>query len=126
MQIASTPTRLAVTVGAAVALAAAGLVVPATADAASHLKCSASASPKHPTDNSNVYISVHTKAHAKVHTVAKYKTTDTSKSAKANGHGAATTVYDISRATPGYKVRVDVTVHKGSKSGSCSTSFTPR
>jgi hypothetical protein len=126
MQIAPVHARLAVTLGAAVVLAATGLAIPATADAASHLNCTASASPKHPTHNSYVYISVHTRAHARVHTLAQYKTTSTGKSGKANGHGNVVISYDISDATSGYKVHVSVGVKIGSKSGSCSTSFTPR
>jgi hypothetical protein len=33
--------------------------------------------------------------------------------------------YNIKGATPGYKVKVSVSVKKGSRTGSCSTSFTP-
>jgi hypothetical protein len=105
---------------------AGGLFVAPTADAAGHLNCTASASPKHPADESTVRISVHTKADAKVHTVAKYKSTNTPHSGTANSHGNVVIAYKISRATPGFKVHVSVTVSTAHKSGTCSTSFTPR
>ena len=45
--------------------------------------------------------------------------------ASAGRKGNATIAYYTSGATPGYKVTVSVSVVKGSRTGHCSTSFTP-
>jgi hypothetical protein len=60
-----------------------------------------------------------------VKTVAHYKTKATTHHGETNSHGKASISYYISGATAGYRVVVDVTVSKGGKSSSCSTSFTP-
>lgn len=73
----------------------------------------------HPRQYSTTYVNVSTAPYARVRTVAHYKTTDTA-------HHHASIPYDISGATKGYKVKVSVTVHKGNRSDSCSTAFTPR
>ena len=39
--------------------------------------------------------------------------------------GNVSITYIIKGATPGYRVKVSVSVKKGSRTGSCSTSFTP-
>jgi len=70
-------------------------------------------------------VRVRTTGLAKVVTVAHYRTTNHKKMAKAGPGGRATIPYYISGATPGYKVRVTVSVSKGTRIGSCSTSFTP-
>ena len=101
----------------------------ATAGNASALKpltCKAHMSDYHPSHNETVDVLVKTKRHAHVTTTAHYKTTSTTHSARANGHGRASIGYDISDATYGYKVHVSVTVRKHGHSGSCSTWFTPR
>lgn len=111
--------------GVAVVLASSPLLVaPSPAEAASKLTCRASVSDSTPKQYSNVYVRVRTKAHAKVRTVAHYKTTNTAHSKKANAKGRASIKYYISSSTPGYKVRVDVTVKKNGKTRTCSTSFT--
>ncbi len=43
----------------------------------------------------------------------------------ANAKGDAEIAYRISDATPGYQVKVSVSVASGHHAGSCSTSFTP-
>jgi hypothetical protein len=69
-----------------------------------------------------VYVT--TKAHAAIRTVAHYKTTDTTKYGKASSTGHGSTRYYISGSTPGFRVFVDVYVHKsGGSSGHCRTSF---
>lgn len=115
---------------AGLVLAAGASVATATAsaaDAASRpLPCRARMSNVHPKQYSTTDVLVHTAAHARVRTVAHYKTTDHPKSARANGRGNADIPYDISGATAGYRVKVSVTVHKGTRSGHCATSFTPK
>jgi hypothetical protein len=113
-------------------LATAGLLLaPITASAAplaataTPLPCRASVSNSNPKDYSDVYVNVSTTARSSVTTTAHYKTTSTRHTATANSHGTASIRYSISRATPGYKVVVSVQVKLGSRSGSCSTSFTP-
>jgi hypothetical protein len=78
-----------------------------------------------PKDYSTVDVWVVTAKHAAVTTVAHYKTTSTRHTGKANSKGDAEIAYRISDATPGYKVKVSVTVTSGRHTGSCSTSFVP-
>ncbi len=78
-----------------------------------------------PKDYSTVDVWVATARDAGVTTVAHYKTKTTKHTAKANSKGAAEIAYRISDATPGYKVKVSVTVTSGRHTGSCSTSFVP-
>lgn len=92
---------------------------------AGKLRCTASASTTSPADYHTVYIYVRTAPGVSVTAVAHYKTTDNPKTAVADGAGRATIAYNISGATPGYTVTVSVTASAGSKSASCSTSFTP-
>jgi isopenicillin N synthase-like dioxygenase len=79
----------------------------------------------HPADYTTTVVRVRTGDHARVVTVAHYRTTNHKKVAHANRHGRAAIPYYISGATPGYTVEVTVTVTRGSRTGSCSTSFTP-
>ncbi len=58
-------------------------------------------------------------------TVAHYKTKNTKHTTSANAKGNAEIAYRISDVTPGYKVKVSVSVASGHHAGSCSTSFTP-
>lgn len=98
---------------------------PAPAPSVPALSCSASVSSSSPADYTTVDIDVHTAAGAAVTTVAHYKTTDHQKTAVADGTGQATVAYYVSGATPGYPVTVDITVSAGSRTATCSTSFTP-
>jgi hypothetical protein len=101
--------------------APASAAVPATA-----LACHATMSNYHPADYTTVTVRVRTAAQARVTTVAHYRTTSTTHHGRANSAGRAGIRYYISGATPGYKVKVSVTVRRGTRKGSCSTSFTPR
>jgi hypothetical protein len=114
--------RLAAIPAAVIAL---GAAAPASASPATPLPCSASMSNTHPKDYTTVDVRVRTAGLAKVVTVAHYRTTNHKKTAKAGPGGRATIPYYISGATPGYKVRVTVSVSKGTRTGRCSTSFTP-
>jgi hypothetical protein len=113
--------------------AAAGAITAATlsggvamaAPAAASLPCSASMSNSHPKDYTTTNVLVHTASRAKVTTVALYKTTNTTHHGAAGRKGNASILYHISGATPGYKVKVSVSVSSGSRTASCSTSFTP-
>ena len=89
------------------------------------LSCSASVSNRSPADYSTVDVTVRTAAAAAVTTIAHYKTTDNQKSTVADGSGVATIAYDISRATAGFPVVVDVTAAASGRTATCSTSFTP-
>jgi hypothetical protein len=79
----------------------------------------------HPADYTYTSVRVHTGNFAAVTTVAHYKTTNTTHHGTAGRKGNVSISYYISGATPGYKVKVSVSVRKGSRTGSCSTSFTP-
>jgi NAD(P)H-hydrate repair Nnr-like enzyme with NAD(P)H-hydrate epimerase domain len=88
------------------------------------LTCSASISDPAPTDNSTVDVIVDTLPGVAVTATAHYKTTDTTRSGDAEG-GVADIGFDISDATIGYPVVVDVTVDSGDVTATCSTVFTP-
>jgi hypothetical protein len=119
--------RSIVTLAALSAAAMSGIVAATPADAAAAaLKCKASVSNSRPADYTTVKVRVATAAKAKVSTAAHYKTTTNTKHATAGPKGNAVISYSISRATPGYKVKVTVTVKKSGRHGSCSTSFTPK
>ncbi len=98
------------------------------ASAATHvsaLPCSASMSNSHPKQYTTVKVNVRTAAFARVTTVAHYRTTNTTHHGTSGRRGNVSISYAIKGATPGYKVKVSVSVVKGSRHGSCSTSFTP-
>jgi hypothetical protein len=97
----------------------------AMAAPANPLPCSASMSNTHPADFTHTDARIHTANFAAVTTVAHYRTTNTPHHAAAGRKGNASIRYIIKGATPGFKVKVSVTVKKGSRTGSCSTSFTP-
>jgi hypothetical protein len=112
--------------------ATAAALAPSAADAASSgpskaaaLTCHASMSTSRPKQYSTVDVLVRTAPGAAVRTVAHYKTTDTAHRRKANNAGRASIAYDIYSATARFTVKVDVTVTKGGRSKTCSTSFTP-
>jgi hypothetical protein len=105
--------------------AAAPALAPVQTATSQGLSCSASASNSSPPDYSTVDITVRTAAGATVTAVAHYKTTSHQLTGVANASGVATIAYYISGATPGFTVVVDVSAAAGSRSASCSTSFTP-
>jgi hypothetical protein len=120
------PDRILITATAAGALTASGLTGGAAlAAAAKALPCTAAMSNSHPADFTTTKVQVHAAAFAKVTTVAHYRTTNTKHKGTAGRKGNLSISYYISGATPGYKVKVSVTVVQGSQRGSCSTSFTP-
>jgi hypothetical protein len=124
--LASLPARIllgATMTGAIGATALTGGV--AMASPATPLACSASMSNAHPADYTTTNVRVHTGNFAAVTTVAHYKTTNTTHRAAAGRKGNVSIAYHISDATAGYKVKVSVSVKKGTRTGSCSTSFTP-
>ena len=124
--------RIGSLLAASAAAAALATTVPAsaasaaiTAPASAPLPCRATMSNYHPKDYTTTYVRVHTAAYAAVTTVAHYRTVNRKHTGKAGAKGNASIAYRISGATPGYKVVVSVRVVKGSRSGSCSTWFTP-
>ncbi len=112
-------------VGAAGLILGYPLLLAAPSQAATALPCHASMSDSTPKQYTYVGVHVKTAPSAGVHTVAHYKTTNTPHRGKANREGLANISYYISGATPGYRVRVDVTVAKDGRTGHCSTSFVP-
>jgi len=119
--------RALITATAAGSLAGTALTA-GPAVAATHvtaLPCSASMSNSHPRDYTTIKVNVHTAAFAGVTTVAHYRTTNTTHHGTAGRRGNVSISYYISGATPGYKVKVSVSVKSGTRRGSCSTSFTP-
>ena len=119
--------RALITATAAGSLAGTALTA-GPAVAATHvtaLPCSASMSNSHPRDYTTIKVNVHTAAFAGVTTVAHYQTTNTTHHGTAGQRGNVSISYYISGATPGYKVKVSVSVKSGTRRGSCSTSFTP-
>ena len=90
-----------------VAPAATAAAVPARA-----LPCHASMSNSHPADFTTTIVRVRSVARASVTTVAHYRTTNTTHHGRTNASGRAGIPYRISGATPGFQVKVDVTVKK--------------
>lgn len=110
---------------ASVALLTGPLVATPPAQASTGMLCRAHMGDATPADYSYDRVYVRTRAYARIRTVAHYKTTNTTKYARANSNGRGSTRYYISGATPGYRVWVDVYVHKGTHNGHCRTSFVP-
>jgi cellulose 1,4-beta-cellobiosidase len=90
------------------------------------LACHAVMSHTHPADHSTTDVVVRTADHAAVTTIAHFKTGNRSRKLRATVHGRAVIRYRVRDALAGYRVRVSVTVRRGSRSGTCSTWFTPR
>jgi hypothetical protein len=112
---------------ASIALAMlAGPAIASPAATAALKPCTASVSNSHPADNTVTDVKVRTAAGAEIFTAAQYKTVNRAYFRIANSAGRATIGYDVSGATPGFTVKVDVTVVTGHQANSCSTSFTPR
>jgi hypothetical protein len=78
-----------------------------------------------PADYSTTDVRVTTFPRATVTTTAHYKTKNTVHSTTSNASGVAVVPYEISGATPGYRVIVIVSARSGSRTATCSTSFTP-
>jgi hypothetical protein len=92
----------------------------------SPLTCGASMSDSSPSHNETTDVIVRTGvAGASVTATAHYKTTTHPKSGVAASSGTADIPFDISDATYGFTVSVDVVVSSHGASKSCSTSFTP-
>jgi len=121
--------------GLLAATAAAALILPATvAQASTTPPCHASVSSTTPKDYTTVVVYVNTSPGpgTRITTAAHYRTTTTThtatdpKAPAGQRQPDAHVSYYISGATPGYKVVVDVAVHIGSRSSTCTTSFTPK
>jgi hypothetical protein len=118
---------LTISAAAAISLAMAGPALAGPAKTASPIFCKAWVGNSHPADNTTTNVDVHTEPSAKVFTVAHYETVERVYYRTAsNKRGRVTIPYDVSGATPGYKVVVDGTVVRGHQANGCSTSFTPK
>ena len=132
MLASRTVTKIVLAMPAALALAACGTnaMTPAHTAArtvsASPLSCQASVSNANPSDFTKTAVHVRTDASAKVFTVAYYRTVNRAYFARADFDGRAQISYYVSGATPGYRVKVIVTVVRGHNASTCRTSFTPR
>lgn len=104
------------------------LITSTAANAASTSKplpCHASMSNAHPADYTTTTVNVKSVADVRVTTVAHYRTVNRVHHGRANRQGKAGIPYYISGATPGFRVKVDVTVKWPHRTGTCHTSFTP-
>lgn len=110
---------------AAAALIPAAALGAAPALAAAKLPCSARMSDSKPADGKSTTVRVSTGSKARVVAVAHFRSATTRKTARADSSGDAYLVFDVGKAAYGYKVVVKVDVYRGSRDGSCSTSFTP-
>lgn len=116
----------------AFSFALASAAVPAAASTAAStarprpIHCTAAMSNPGPQDNTTDLLRVRTVSRAHVAAVAHYKTTNHRKTGQAGKNGHLTIRFAISRATPGHRVPVTVTVVRGKRSGSCQTSFVPQ
>ena len=108
-----------------VLLTAPGMFIASPMASAAGLACTAHVSPVHPTDYSDVTVTIHSRAGARITTIAHYRTTNHLKTGVANSVGSAWVVYWISGATIGFPVVITVVARIGTLSGSCRTSFTP-
>jgi len=91
-----------------------------------HLACHAVMSQPHPADHSTTDVLVRTAGYARVTTVAHFRTGNRRRTLRATADGRASVPYAVGAAQAGFRVRVSVAVRRGSRSGSCSTWFTPR
>ena len=121
--------QYAISVSASLTIAAGGALAfgspAASASPARALPCHASMSNYRPADYTTTDVRVRTAPRARVTTTAHYRTVNRTHYRTASATGHATVPYYISGATPGYRVVVDVSVRKGTRTGHCRTSFTP-
>jgi hypothetical protein len=90
------------------------------------LTCRAAMSNGRPYQFTTTRLIVTTAGGALVQGTAHYLTTSIPEAAMASKKGVAQIPYYISWSTPWYRVNVNVQVSQGSRTASCSTSFTPR
>ena len=90
------------------------------------LTCRAAMSNGRPYQFTTTRLMVTTAGGALVQATAHYLTTAVPEAAIASKQGTAQIPFYISWTTPWYRVNVGVQVSQGSRTASCSTSFTPR
>jgi len=90
------------------------------------LTCRAAMSKGRPYQFTTTDVIVTTAGGALVQATAHYLTISVPEAAMASKQGVARIPYYISWSTPWYRVNVNVQVSQGSRTASCSTSFTPR
>src|SRR5258708_3331826 len=101
------------------------LITPAAADAAPNSKplpCHASMSNAHPADYTTTTVNVKSLANVRITTVAHYRPVNRVHHGRASRQGKAGIPYYISGASPGFRVKVDVTVKWPHRTGTCQTS----
>jgi hypothetical protein len=118
---------------AVIAASLVGLAIPSTALASTTrplppVPCTAWVSNSHPQDYSTdtVYVDTRASDETYVTTVADYRTSrSVHYTTDPDSSFYATTSYNVANATPGYRVRVQVYVKVGNRTGYCTTAFTP-
>jgi hypothetical protein len=90
------------------------------------LTCRAAMSNGRPYQFTTTRLIVTTAGGALVQATAHYLTTSVPEAALASKQGTASIPFYISWSTPWYRVNMNVQVSQGSRTASCSTSFTPR
>ena len=93
---------------------------------AAALTCRAAMSNGRPYQFTTTNVIVTTAGGALAQATAHYLTTAVPEAGMASKQGVARIPYYISWSTPWYRVNVNVEVSQGSRTASCSTSFTPR
>jgi hypothetical protein len=112
---------------AALTLTTAGTAAQASTSATKPpLPCSATVTRRHPPDDTTVGVRVSTTRWAHIVVTADFDGKTRAKTGRADRSGQATIWYAIGRATPGYRVNVQVSVYRNGRRGTCSTWFTPR
>jgi hypothetical protein len=113
-----------------VTLSSAGMAATANSAAgaaiAARPSCTATVTKRYPVDGSSVGVRVKTAPSARIAVAAHYEYTTRKKAGRANLNGRRTFWYHVDSATPGFRIKVDVTVSRDGRKASCSTWFTPR
>jgi hypothetical protein len=108
-------------------LGSTGAASAAVASPATPLSCSATVTSHYPKIGTSVGVKVHSLAGIRIRVIAHFKHGTAKKTGHANSAGKQTVWYRLkSDTTPGYRVKVDVTVFRGKRAAYCSTWFTPQ
>jgi hypothetical protein len=97
----------------------------ATSAAGARLPCVARMSDSRPADGATTVVRVKTTGKARVVAVAHFRARPSERKARASAAGYARLPFKLGKTRYGYRVSVSVDVYRGSRTGSCSTSFTP-
>ena len=107
------------------AVAATGVVSACGPVRPAPLTCSISPSAAHPFQNSREIMTIRSVPGVRVLTAAQFASTTLSRTTTINALGFGNTSYDLRLAAPNQAVKVTALVTRGSRRGTCATSFTP-